>query len=433
MLLYCQGGRTRLLRQSRITAKSVNASIKFGIKPADWRRQLLSARTSRKPFLESKKALPKPRNCFAIQGWEIQIAKRMKVRALALMFVRGNNLGIRMHSGSMILLCFVLFAVLAGCSENPDETEEISAATGNSVIEMLRGCKYPGGEFCSDKCCAIDMPCGESSEAYAECDLKTGEWKEGYFQDSGCSLQCGATAQDSGLPKVKNLETAACELGDKCKNSSFRAFQDELCAWSDFEFCERGCVNSTCTKLCTPGTFICKKEDLRICDGDGSHWSFFRTCKDGCEDGACIEVETEINETSVGTTANETANLTEQQPGQNNDYMADNCIDVGNFIYDAPGKDDGSNLNEEQFSLKNDCSYPVDMTGWIAKDAANHAFTFPSINLGANAEVTIRTGSGTNSQTDLYWGSSNYIWNNGEDTLYLTNPDGEEVLNYSYP
>ena len=86
--------------------------------------------------------------------------------------------------------------------------------------------------------------------------------------------------------------------------------------------------------------------------------------------------------------------------------------------YDAEGNDN-ENLNDEYVVIKNEGSVTVDLTGWKLKDEANHLFTFPSFTLESGATVTIHTGSGTNTQTDLYWGKDRAVWNNDHDTAYL--------------
>jgi competence protein ComEC len=39
--------------------------------------------------------------------------------------------------------------------------------------------------------------------------------------------------------------------------------------------------------------------------------------------------------------------------------------------------------------------------------------------LGSGATVTVRSGSGTNIQTDLYWGRTQHVWNNDGDAAHL--------------
>jgi hypothetical protein len=46
--------------------------------------------------------------------------------------------------------------------------------------------------------------------------------------------------------------------------------------------------------------------------------------------------------------------------------------------------------------------------------------------------VTLYTGSGTDSDIELYWGQGRAVWNNGGDTVTLTDDNGEEVDVYQY-
>lgn len=108
------------------------------------------------------------------------------------------------------------------------------------------------------------------------------------------------------------------------------------------------------------------------------------------------------------------------------------CIGILYFHWDAEG-DDRCNLNDEYVVFRNTCSQPIDMTDWTVKDEARHVYTFPSFVLENSAEVTLFTGCGTDTRTELYWCSSGPIWNNEVgDTLFLRNANGELVLSYSY-
>jgi micrococcal nuclease len=72
------------------------------------------------------------------------------------------------------------------------------------------------------------------------------------------------------------------------------------------------------------------------------------------------------------------------------------------------------------------------MSGWYVKDVANHTYTFPTFALSAGARVKLHTGSGTNTSTDVYWGSGAAIWNNDHDTVYLYDSVGTLVDSYTY-
>lgn len=74
------------------------------------------------------------------------------------------------------------------------------------------------------------------------------------------------------------------------------------------------------------------------------------------------------------------------------------------------------NLDEEYIELTNKGSSSVDMTGWTLSDGANHAYNFPSgFTLEPGDSVTIYTGSGSDSDSQLYWDSRSVVWNNTGD------------------
>ncbi len=106
-------------------------------------------------------------------------------------------------------------------------------------------------------------------------------------------------------------------------------------------------------------------------------------------------------------------------------------INISSINYDAPGND-WDNLNGEYVIIRNNGLENVDLTGWRLLDAVSHTFTFPSFILNAGNTVTIYTGSGSNTQTSLYWGSSAPIWNNDTDTASLYDTDGNLIDRYNY-
>ncbi|MDI6100326.1 lamin tail domain-containing protein [Actinoplanes sp. NEAU-A12] len=94
--------------------------------------------------------------------------------------------------------------------------------------------------------------------------------------------------------------------------------------------------------------------------------------------------------------------------------------------YDSPGSDTRTNdsLNAEWISLVNDGASAVNLSGWKIVDASR-AYTFGNVTIaGRGGKVRLHTGKGTNSSTDLYWGSGNYVWNNTGDTATLLTRTG---------
>uniref|UniRef100_UPI001BD391C9 NosD domain-containing protein n=1 Tax=Methanomethylovorans sp. TaxID=2758717 RepID=UPI001BD391C9 len=83
------------------------------------------------------------------------------------------------------------------------------------------------------------------------------------------------------------------------------------------------------------------------------------------------------------------------------------------------------NLKDEWVKIMNSGSFAVDLTGWEIKDEGDiHTYKFPSFQLGAGEAVTLYTTKGTNTGTELYWGSGGFVWNDDGDTAYLYNSGG---------
>jgi competence protein ComEC len=108
------------------------------------------------------------------------------------------------------------------------------------------------------------------------------------------------------------------------------------------------------------------------------------------------------------------------------------ALEVATINADAEGND-GENLTDEYIIFENTGDEPIELSGWTVEDEAAHSYEFPQgFTLEAGATVTLRTGSGTDTDTELYWGSASPIWNNDGDTVTLSNPDDEHVLEVSY-
>jgi competence protein ComEC len=107
-------------------------------------------------------------------------------------------------------------------------------------------------------------------------------------------------------------------------------------------------------------------------------------------------------------------------------------LSVATIHEDAAG-DEYDNLNDEYVVFENTGDAALDLSGWTVSDEADHTYTFPEgVTLDAGAQVTLRTGSGTDDETDLYWGSEAPVWNNGGDTVIVQDDNGETVLEEKY-
>jgi len=108
------------------------------------------------------------------------------------------------------------------------------------------------------------------------------------------------------------------------------------------------------------------------------------------------------------------------------------ALSVATVHADAAG-DEYDNLDDEYVVFENTGDAALDLSGWTVSDEADHTYTFPEgVTLDPGAQVTLRTGSGTDSDTDLYWGADAPVWNNGGDTVVVRDGDGETVLEEEY-
>lgn len=93
----------------------------------------------------------------------------------------------------------------------------------------------------------------------------------------------------------------------------------------------------------------------------------------------------------------------------------------------SPGSDTGTNLSlNAEYVVISNSSYTTSytLTGYTISDRSAHVYRFRTFVLKPRASVTLHTGIGTNTGTNLYWGSRAYIWNNTGDTAYLKNSVG---------
>jgi len=107
-------------------------------------------------------------------------------------------------------------------------------------------------------------------------------------------------------------------------------------------------------------------------------------------------------------------------------------VKIAHIQADAPGND-SENPNGEWVEIVNQGSAPVNLEGYSLKDAANHIYTFPAFTLQPGAMVRLHTGRGQNDASSLYWGLvGEAVWNNGGDSAFLRDSEGNLVDDYTY-
>ena len=108
------------------------------------------------------------------------------------------------------------------------------------------------------------------------------------------------------------------------------------------------------------------------------------------------------------------------------------ALAVAEINADAEG-DDRENLNDEYVVFENTGDDALDLSSWTVEDEAGRTYIFlDGTTLDSGATVTLHTGSGTDTESDLYWDSGSPIWNNGGDTVIIRTPGGTTVLENTY-
>ena len=105
---------------------------------------------------------------------------------------------------------------------------------------------------------------------------------------------------------------------------------------------------------------------------------------------------------------------------------------VAEIHADAAG-DDRENLNDEYVVFENAGTETLDLSGWTVEDEAGKRYAMPDgATIAPGETLTLRTGSGTDTETDLYWVAGSPVWNNAGDTVIVENATGDRVLAESY-
>jgi micrococcal nuclease len=105
---------------------------------------------------------------------------------------------------------------------------------------------------------------------------------------------------------------------------------------------------------------------------------------------------------------------------------------VVEVVADAPGNDN-ENLDGEYVVFENRGEVTLDLSGWTVRDEAGHEYVVPEgTTVATGGRLTLYTGSGTDGDGELYWGRSGAVWNNGGDTVTVTDEEGRTVVRESY-
>ncbi|MGM0446745.1 MAG: DUF4350 domain-containing protein [Methanobacteriota archaeon] len=105
----------------------------------------------------------------------------------------------------------------------------------------------------------------------------------------------------------------------------------------------------------------------------------------------------------------------------------------GSLAFDSIEYDPaGDPVEDEYVAFVNDGDEVLDLDGYEVYDAADNGYTFGAVSVDPGATITLYTGSGTDTDGEVYWGRGQGVWNNGGDTVFVDDPDGNTVVEYSY-
>jgi len=89
-------------------------------------------------------------------------------------------------------------------------------------------------------------------------------------------------------------------------------------------------------------------------------------------------------------------------------------------------------LNIEKVTFRNNGTASIDMTGWTVKDEGTHIYEFDDFVLASGQSVSLRSGEGTDGQTNVYWHDDSSVWNNDGDVCFLRDDNGLLVDGWRY-
>lgn len=108
-------------------------------------------------------------------------------------------------------------------------------------------------------------------------------------------------------------------------------------------------------------------------------------------------------------------------------------IFVPPFEAEGAGRDGVEDFSHELVTLESTGEDVVDLSGWTLSNSRGDAFTFPAgFSLPARTRVTVHSGCGENSPTDLFWCSSRPVWGDEKDEAILRTASGGLVDVHSY-
>lgn len=177
--------------------------------------------------------------------------------------------------------------------------------------------------------------------------------------------------------------------------------------------------------------------ELRIIQGSGRREFVLESPAGVLEIAVTPDTRTTTVTTPAGTLVTEESNgeLTERFQGGNREAVEDTAADLRELLEQKRSvvEDKAENLKtrslpsvsvtvkpdgDEYVQVQNLENTAIDLEGWTLKDEAGTEYEFGAVKLEAGDSLKVYTADGTDTGSELYWGTSS-VWNDNGDAAYL--------------
>lgn len=105
--------------------------------------------------------------------------------------------------------------------------------------------------------------------------------------------------------------------------------------------------------------------------------------------------------------------------------------ETGPFVLDEIREKRGltDDVDDEFVTFRNAGDEALNLSGWVVENDDGQQFVFPDgFTLDSGQSVTVHSGRGSDTETDVHWGATSQVWNEAGDTILVRTADGREVL-----
>lgn len=109
--------------------------------------------------------------------------------------------------------------------------------------------------------------------------------------------------------------------------------------------------------------------------------------------------------------------------------------ETGGFVLDEIHEEHGlgDDVEDEYLTFRNTGDEALDLSEWVVENEAGQRFVFSDVfTLDAGETVTVHSGPGDDTETDVYWGATSQVWDDDGDTIVVRTADGREVVREPY-